>query len=216
MCIIKILKDLFSDINQSNPDSSLDNSDFSEINRSNPGPNSSLDNSDSDPNSIKTWCWEIKLKGGGPDYFAELEFDKSFPGKLEEKVRGFNLEGYSYIRVTPELFPLYEKKRSYDLYINDSNLTAFLNNIRRIELTNIWFYSMVEVEENKLLIEKGYGGRDDYKGVDTKLLRYLVNESDLSLKSWSIYAGGQGYNHQPFAQGNTPDTLLAYLDGNKN
>ena len=162
------------------------------------------------------WFWEIAAKGSGPEYFASLQFDDSAVGHLEEMVRELILPGFKYIKVTPDLIPHGAQECTYDLYINQHHYDQMIDNLKKTNVKNIRIYHTISVKGNKLEIERGYGGYGGiYDKTETELLCHVTSSPQLSLFGWQIYAGGQGYDLQPIAEGQTAGELLAYISGNK-
>lgn len=156
---------------------------------------------------LRPWTWAISEAGAGPDHAAWLSFEESVPDALDEAVRSSDLRGFVAHRHTaPDGRPTLT-------CIDRFHSAAFRRNLRGRGVTNIWTYRSVQVTGGELLIENGYGGGSgEDVVVQTELIVRLVTEDlPLRLVRWVIGASDTGIRTKSLREGETPDSLLAYL-----
>jgi hypothetical protein len=162
---------------------------------------------------LRDWFWQLATAGQGPDWFFGATFAPADATSLALRVHHQRLPGFVYQRIADGPCRIHTQPHAYDLYADAHNAAALANNIAGQEASNIWVYHVIEVCGPQLAIERGYGGYPDSHGAtETNLLRALAQAPELTLVSWEVGYGGQGYPAGQIAAGATAAELLAYLE----
>ncbi len=157
------------------------------------------------------WCWNLE-GGNGPDLMLNAQVTPSSIQSLAEVVANTTLPGYSSISDSsldrqdhPQVHPNYR-------FIDKTNTETYLNNLTGKITQNIWIYNLVQIQGEHITIENGYGGRGDhYSRIETAFLVRLFTLPTITLQSWKVLAGGDGYSDGLIAAGTDVDSFLAHL-----
>jgi hypothetical protein len=149
---------------------------------------------------VKPWCWQPAENGNGPDWLLLAHVTPDSVAALAQAVASTALEGYSRCADTP-----------YTL-IDNANAAAYLSNLTGKKPHNIWVYNFVEIQANLIKVESGYGGRGDANNqLETDFLLHLFALPNITLQSWQVLAGGEGYDYVVSAAGTDAGSFMAYL-----
>ena len=149
---------------------------------------------------VKPWCWQLAAKGNGPDWLLLAHVTPDSVAALAAALANTTLDGYSQCADTP-----------YTL-MDSTNADAYLGNLTGKNSRNIWVYNLVEIQSDLIKIESGYGGRGSVNSqVETDFLLHLFALPNITLQSWQVLAGGEGYDYVVSAAGTDAGSFMAYL-----
>ncbi|NEQ43800.1 MAG: hypothetical protein F6K00_09680 [Leptolyngbya sp. SIOISBB] len=146
------------------------------------------------------WYWRITECQQGPDYYFLATFAPQDSPQLAALVQ----------RYLPQRFVRNEANTAAIQYLDDSTYRK-LQALQQGEDVRIWFSATIEVLGPELSICHRLGGGQDY--AEASLIRALAQAPELTLCQWRVSYGGDGYAGGNVAQGDSPDSLLAYLNG---
>lgn len=149
---------------------------------------------------VKPWCWQVAANGSGPDWLLLAHVTPDSVAALAQVLVNTTLDGYSLCADTP-----------YTL-MDSTNADAYLGNLTGKDPRNIWVYNLVEIQGDLIKIERGYGGRGDANNqVETDFLLHLFALPNITLQSWQVLAGGEGYDYVVSAMGMDAGSFMTYL-----
>lgn len=158
---------------------------------------------------FRNWFWEIKETGQGPDYVFLASFDSADAARLADLVHEHPLPGFQCdIDAKAQS---YRDCKIYDVYC-DEHTYGRLKAMRATgEQKNIWYYTNIEVCDNKFSIERVLAGSVDtlQPQTETNLILMLVQSPQLTLVEWRI--AYTGYSSGLINSGTSSAELLAYL-----
>lgn len=149
---------------------------------------------------VKPWCWQLAANGNGPDWLLLAHVTPDSVAALAAALANTTLDGYRPCADTP-----------YTL-MDSANAVIYLGNLTGNEPRNIWVYNFVEIQGDLIKIESGYGGRGSVNSqVETDFLLHLFALPNITLQSWQVLAGGEGYDYVVSAAGTDAGSFMAYL-----
>ena len=149
---------------------------------------------------VKPWCWQLAANGNGPDWLLLAHVTPDSVAAMAQAVANTALDGYNLCDDTP-----------YTL-MDSANAVTYLGNLTGNHPRNIWVYNLVEIQGDTIKIESGYGGRGDANNqVETDFLLHLFALPNITLQSWQVLAGGEGYDYVVSAAGTDAGSFMAYL-----
>ncbi len=162
--------------------------------------------------TLKDWFWQLEAAHQGPDWFFAASFAPECAGQLERLVGEQPPPGFAHLRVANGPCQLHGHITSYDVYVDERNYATLAANYAGQATRNIWIYHTVELCGADLRVERGYGGYPGaHAAAETELIARLARDPALTLLSWQVGYGGQGYPPGLAASGNSAAALLAYL-----
>lgn len=161
---------------------------------------------------LRPWCWEPLACGGGPDWLFVAEVTSSRADALARAARAHALPGFTRCPTTHAYCPTHQRSCAFHACIDTPNADAYRANRAAARPRNIWIYDHVQVHATMVEVTCGYGGRGAaYHDVETAFLRDLLSAEAISLRSWKVLAGGEGYEFRTLREGTDIASLLAYL-----
>lgn len=149
---------------------------------------------------VKPWCWQLAANGNGPDWLLLAHVTPDSVAAMAQAVANTALDGYNLCDDTP-----------YTL-MDSANAVTYLGNLTGNEPRNIWVYNLVEIQADAIKVESGYGGRGSVNSqVETDFLLHLFALPNITLQSWQVLAGGEGYDYVVSAAGTDAGSFMAYL-----
>lgn len=149
---------------------------------------------------VKPWCWQLAANGNGPDWLLLAHVTPDSVAAMAQAVANTALDGYNLCDDTP-----------YTL-MDSTNAVTYLGNLTGNEPRNIWVYNLVEIQADAIKVESGYGGRGSVNSqVETDFLLHLFALPNITLQSWQVLAGGEGYDYVVSAAGTDAGSFMAYL-----
>lgn len=149
---------------------------------------------------VKPWCWQLAANGNGPDWLLLAHVTPDSVAAMAQAVANTALDGYNLCDDTP-----------YTL-MDSTNAVTYLGNLTDNEPRNIWVYNLVEIQADAIKVESGYGGRGSVNSqVETDFLLHLFALPNITLQSWQVLAGGEGYDYVVSAAGTDAGSFMAYL-----
>ena len=146
---------------------------------------------------VKPWCWQPAANGNGPDWLLLAHVTPDSVAALAAALTNTTLDGYSLCAHT---------------LIDNTNAAAYLGNLTGNKPRNIWVYNFIEIQVDLIKVESGYGGRGDVNNqVETDFLLHLFALPNITLQSWQVLAGGEGYDYVVSAAGTDAGSFRAYL-----
>ena len=158
-------------------------------------------------NKQRSWFWQIKEMGNGPDYFFCATFDKSDAERLAVLVR-HHLPSI-YVHDAERVFSgnaHFSDCVVCEHYCDQHTYNRALQ-MKKIGIQqNIYYFADIQVCDHQLAIYHGLsGGMYD----DTTLVIALAQSPDLTLNEWKL--GYNGYSLCEVARGTNALSLFAYL-----
>lgn len=161
---------------------------------------------------LRDWFWQLAAAAQGPDWLFTATFAPADTTRLALSVRQHPPPGFVYHRVASSACHLHPQPHAYDCYVDAHNADALIANLAGQPARNLWVYHTIEVCGPHVSIERGYGGYPGAHGpAETSVIWMLAQAPDLSLATWEIAYGGQGYQGGQLAQGTSATSLCAYL-----
>ncbi|OQX09399.1 MAG: hypothetical protein BWK73_22980 [Thiothrix lacustris] len=149
---------------------------------------------------VKPWCWQVAANGNGPDWLLLAHVTPDSVAAMAAALANTTLDGYRQCADTP-----------YTL-MDSPNAVTYLGNLAGNEPRNIWVYNLVEIQGDSIKVESGYGGRGDVNNqAETDFLLHLFALPNITLQSWQVLAGGEGYDYVVSAAGTDAGSFMAYL-----
>ena len=149
---------------------------------------------------VKPWCWQVAANGNGPDWLLLAHVTPDSVAAMAAPLANTTLDGYRQCADTP-----------YTL-MDSPNAVTYLGNLAGNEPRNIWVYNLVEIQGDSIKVESGYGGRGDVNNqAETDFLLHLFALPNITLQSWQVLAGGEGYDYVVSAAGTDAGSFMAYL-----
>lgn len=162
--------------------------------------------------NVKSWCWKPAENGNGPDWLLLAKVDPSSVEALAQRAATTTLEGYTTCADTHEYCPSHQQNCVFHSFIDTANAETYLGNLAGKEKRNIWVYNLVQIHGDLIMLECGYGGRGNlYNQVETAFLLSLFSTPAISLQSWEVLAGGEGYDYATIQAGIDVDSFIAYV-----
>ena len=155
----------------------------------------------------RDWFWQLATAGQGPDFLCFVEFAPADAARLAALVHAQPLPGFGYQRLSAAPCLSHGQRHSHDHY-GDAPLATAADDPPH----NRWIYHAIEVCGHALTIARGYGGYPGAHGqTETALLLRLAQEPGLTLGTWRVAYGGDGYAGGTLAGSTGGAALAAYL-----
>lgn len=161
---------------------------------------------------FKPWCWELLADGHGPDWFFLSEVTPSSSDAIARVISTLSLSGFTSYPQVKQYCTIHQQVCVSHAFIDTSNASMYRANLSGTEQRNIWVYDLLQFHSNVLEIECGYGGRGaTYHESETAVLMELLSLADVTLLSWKVQAGGNGYDYRTIREGRDIGSLTGYL-----
>ena len=158
----------------------------------------------------KVWCWQMAQSG--PDWIFTATVAPESAAALDQIATATTLPGYTACTIDAEYCQIHQQVCQYHTCIDTSNVEAYTSAITSEETPNIWVYNRVRIHRGSVEIDCGYGGRGyRYNQIETSFLLRVFSALQISLASWNILAGGQGYATSVLQAGTGLGSLSLYL-----
>jgi hypothetical protein len=158
----------------------------------------------------KLWCWEAAPHG--PDWLFLAQVDPASEEALAQLAADAALPGYSAIEGEPAFCSQHQQMCPEQTFIDIASAPVYADTIRGDHPRNIWVYNTIRIHRGSIAVECGYGGRgEEYNDVETSFLLNVLAAPGITLQSWSVLAGGNGYDYTTLHEGEGIDELNAYL-----
>ncbi len=142
----------------------------------------------------RIWCWEPAQLGRGPDWLFIARVAPEGAAALAALAASGAPPGFAAC------------EGEALTYIDAGSLES------RLAGRNLWVYNSIQVAGDSLSLECGYGGRgEQLNRAETDFLLGLLAAPGVTLCSWRVLAGGDGYEHSTLRGGDDLAGLLAYL-----
>jgi hypothetical protein len=160
----------------------------------------------------KPWCWEIAQSGHGPDWHFVATVSPASAHRLAQLASTASLQGYAPIPTSAKRCDVHQQMCMTYVFIDAPNREAYTNNLRGRQPSSIWVYNLIEIHNDQLRIECGYGGRGEpYSLTETRFLSAIFADPMITLASWSVIAGGDSYTYRDIQSGTDLGSFSAYL-----
>jgi hypothetical protein len=161
----------------------------------------------------KPWCWEASRSGQGPNWLFIAQVDAASEAALAQLTATAALPGYSLVESGPAYCEQHQAVCGRQVFIDTANARAYADNLRADKSQkNIWIYNTIEIHRGSIAIECGYGGRGEaYNEAESSFLLDLLASPEITLQSWSVMAGGDGYDYTTLRRGESLEQLKSYL-----
>ncbi|BCL38038.1 hypothetical protein [Nostoc sp. MS1] len=161
------------------------------------------------------WCWEFESSGYGPDWFCNIEITPESVAHLEALITQLSLPFFTPMPIYEKYCYRHQKLCSYHIFVNESNTDLFRANLAVTDMVNIWIYHLIEIHNETITIECGYGGypQSEYHTIETSFLLDLCDNPNIAIAQWHLYAGGMGYDSVTVTEGKTSAELKQHITG---
>jgi hypothetical protein len=149
----------------------------------------------------RLWCWDLAQSRAGPDWLLIAHVAAEHAGALADLASRADLEGFAPC-----------DDGDGHTFIDASNRAAYAGNLAGGAQQNIWVYNLVRVYGDTIEVECGYGGRgESLNRAETAFLLDILAAPTITLRSWRVLAGGNGYDFRALREGDSGESLRAYL-----
>ena len=146
----------------------------------------------------------------------ELVFAPEGDPVLARVVEAAAPRGFVHGRIEGAMGSSFAEERAvsgYDAYAEASRAADVFAHLPGGARDPLWVYRVVTAGDSRVRFEDGYmGGPAATVVEESRWAVVLVRHPDLTLVSWVVRSGGQGYETTTIAEGRDGRTLLAHLE----
>ncbi len=147
----------------------------------------------------------------GPDWYLDIQVDGD-PALLRSLVAGLDLPGLRHYRAMHQPGCITGAVGCFDWYFDRDHYDALVDVLSGQQSQAVWLFHWLAIEADQLRFSRGYAYENERAiASEQHVLQTLLQQPQLPIRQWRIYAGGAGYSFVTIATGDTSSSLAQYL-----